>query len=473
MIYHLFDFCDRRAAEERTAFRSFPYIRVLCDAVEACVTGNLPENKKNLLICIPPRHYKTTIVSQSFPAWALGELGEDCEFILTSATAILAVSNAMAIRRIIGAPWYKELYEKVQIDKESKDVQNYFKTTSQGAVYAAGLGGQITGFGAGKVRPGFGGAIIIDDPLKAEDVQSRVMIDKCHRYYTQVLKSRRNNASDTPIILIMQRLHLDDLAGFVMASEPDWHMVQFPAYDEATNTILNPLTTSIEELQTLKEVDPGTYFAQYQQSPIIEGGNIIKGEWWRTYEASTSTASASGIIFITADTAYKEEKHNDCSVLQAWLGTKAGMYMLDGIAGRWNFPTLLQKANEFWHKWQQNGAREFWIEDKASGTPLEQTLNAAGIPAMPWNPRKFHYPDDKVARMRSASWAVHGGKVFLPRGAERAQVKPGQYIEVTRPAKQLIEEASIFAADMTHTHDDHCDAFTMAHSLWVDAGGIL
>ncbi len=75
--------------------------------------------------------------------------------------------------------------------------------------------------------------------------------------------------------------------------------------------------------------------------------------------------------------------------------------------------------------------------------------------------------------MRSASWAVHGGKVFLPRGAERAQVKPGQYIEVTPPAKQLIEEASIFAADMTHTHDDHCDAFTMAHSLWVDAGGIL
>jgi Cft2 family RNA processing exonuclease len=68
---------------------------------------------------------------------------------------------------------------------------------------------------------------------------------------------------------------------------------------------------------------------------------------------------------------------------------------------------------------------------------------------------------------------VHGGKVYLPSGDNRVMVKPGEYINLSRCAKQLVEEATVFAADMTHLHDDHCDAFTMSHCLWVDAGGVL
>lgn len=469
-MYTLFDYLDRVAGEERRPFKSFAYLKEMCAAVEACVFRTLPEGKKNLIVAIPPRHYKTTVISQALPAWCLAEIAPDCEFILTSATAGLAVNNAMAVKRILSAVWHKKTYPHVVISKTDKDVQHYFKTTAGGAVYAAGLGGTITGFGAGKTRRGFGGAIIIDDPLKAEEASSQTMRDKAVAYYTNTLKSRRNSVHNTPFILVAQRLHPDDPIGWIMKNEPDdWHLVSFPALVDGK--LLNPLTTSLAELETLKEVAPATFAAQYQQSPIIEGGNIIKLDWWRFYDPQEMKCFP-GLIFLTADTAFKEEKHHDASVVAAWLGTRDHLYFLDSIYGRWNFPRLLQKAKDFWGFWKERGAREFWIEDKATGGPLEQMLNYdLDIPAQAWIPSKFGYPDNKVARMKQASFTVHGGRVLLPLGQEKVALDKDREASLTLPAKVLMEECAAFAVDMSHSHDDHCDAFTMADSLWKHAGG--
>jgi predicted phage terminase large subunit-like protein len=473
MTFNLFDFCEYRAMKEKQNFFSFPYLVELCEAIEDATFGNLPDGKKNLAVAIAPRHYKTTVISQCYPAWCLGEISPDCSFIMTSATSALASSNAIAVRRIIQSSWYRSLYPHVKIDQIEKDIQTNFSTTSKGSLYASGLGGTITGYGAGQTRSGFGGAIIIDDPIKPVEARSRLMLEKCSDYYTGTLKSRRNNVNNTPIILIMQRLHIDDLIGFVMQNEPDdWHLIQFPALDEQSGTVLNPMTQSLKELETLKEVDPSTYYSQYQQSPIIEGGGMIKPEWWRTYEPTDLRRGS--FVFLTADTALKEDARNDASVIQMWLGTREGLYLIDGISGRWNFPTLLENAKEFWEKARKKyGAREFFIEDKASGTPLAQTMELAGIPTIPWNPSKYHYPLDKVGRMKTASFAVHGGKVFVPAGEEKVQIRPGEYIHVSKPAKLLIEEATVFSSDNSHVHDDFCDAFSMAHCIWVDAGGMV
>lgn len=468
MYYTFAEFMERAALEDKKPYVDLPYIHAMCEAVEDCVAGRLPDGKKNLAIAVPPRHYKTTYISQGFPAWCFAEISPDCEFILTSATDKLAKNNAIMARKILNEQWYQELYPHVRISREDKDEQGYFKTTATGSLYASGLGGTITGFGAGKVRKGFGGAIIIDDPLKADDASSDTMRQNSVDYYVRTLKSRRNSVYNTPFILIMQRLHPDDLIGWVLKNEPDdWHLVSFPAVQDGV--LLNPITTSLKELETLKEVEPSTFFAQYQQTPMIEGGNIIKLEWWKTFNPKQGRKG--GLIFLTADTAFKAEKKHDASVIRVWEGTQKALYCLDARYGRWEFPQLLENAKEFWNEWVAKGAKEFWIEDKASGTPLEQMLIQAGVPAQAWNPHDFDYPDDKVARMRSASWAVHGGMVYLPVGEERVIIDDKTELKVAMHAKVLMEEAAAFAADMSHAHDDHCDTFTMADSLWRQAGG--
>lgn len=468
MIYDLFDFSDRVAYEGKKPFVAFPYVRELCYWLERCVAFDLPDGKKNLAVAIPPRHYKTTFISHNLPAWAFAEISPDCEFIQTSASAMLSINNAISSRKIIDSKWYKELYPHVQISKLDKDVQHYYRTICDGAIYATGLGGTITGFGAGKSRKGFGGAVIIDDPLKADDARSKTMRENTINYYTDTLKSRRNSVHNTPFILVAQRLHPDDLVGWILKNEPDdWHLVCFPALQDGK--VLNPLATSIKDLERLKAVAPSVFYAQYQQTPMVEGGNIIKLDWWKYFDLNA--VRPRGVIFITADTAFKATRQHDCSVLRVWEGTSEGLFCLDAAYGRWEFPELLNRAKEFWDHWRAKGCREFWIEDKASGTPLVQMLNDVGIPAQGWKPGDYNYADDKVGRMNSFAFSVHGGHVFLPRGEHSVQINNDRVEQVALHAKVLMEECAAFASDMSHTHDDHCDTATMADSLWKDAGG--
>jgi predicted phage terminase large subunit-like protein len=466
MYYDLFDYSDRVAGENGEAFADLPYMHDLCEALERCVVGDLPDGKQNLLITIPPRHYKTTFTSQNFVAWCLAEVAPDCQFILTSYAAELATTNCMAVKRILQQEWHKEQYPNTRIARNEKDLQKYFRTTAGGSVYATGMEGSITGFGAGKTRRGFGGAIIIDDPLKASDATSATMLENSVRYYLSTLKSRRNNAAATPIILIMQRLHVDDLAGWVLKNEPDyWYHVSFPALTDGK--VLNSVTTTVEELELMKAVDPVTFYGQYQQCPIVPGGNIIKLDWWSTYDPVERRPD--GLRYITADTAFKEHDDNDQSVLQCWEATEQGLYFIDAMYGRWDFPRLLSNATAFYRVCGQ--PREFWIEDKASGTPLEQMMSDNGLPARAWKPAAFAYPDDKVGRMQAASWIVHGGKVFLPRGNVPVRISDDRTEYLSPGAAALMEEAAMFSRDMSHKHDDHCDAFTMAVSLYQDLGG--
>ena len=431
--------------------------------------GNLPDGKQHLAVAIPPRHYKTTFISQNLPAWALAEVAPDCEFILTSYSSTLSDANSIAVKRIIESEWYQRLYPHVRVSQKEKNVQNYFKTTSSGCIYSSGLGGTITGFGAGKARKGPGGAVIIDDPLKADNAISKAELKNSIKYYTDTLKSRRNSVHNTPFILIMQRLHPDDLIGWILKNEPDeWQLVSFPALSPE-DKLLNSLTTSVKELKRLKEVAPQVYYAQYQQTPIIEGGNIIKLDWWRYFDLDQRKQS--GPIILTADTAFGKTDKSDYSVIRAWEIALDGIFCLDAIYGRWDFPTLTQKASDFWEKWKLKGAREFWIEDQATGAPLAQQLNLANVPAIGWKPTDFEYAKDKVGRMSSFAFTVHAGKVFLPRGNETVVISADREENVALHAKILMEECAAFSRDMTHSYDDHCDTATMIDSLWKNAGG--
>lgn len=446
--------------------KSFDYITELCSALEDLVLQDLPGGKKNLLINMPPRHFKTTIVSQLFPAWCLSEVAEDCEFLLTSYSAELATENSVAIKRQLSSSWHEVLYPNVRVSATEKDLQKMFKTTSGGSVYATGLGGTITGFGAGKSRRDFSGAIIIDDPLKAGEERSATKTKNCINYYNNVLKSRRNSAN-VPIVLVMQRLGIKDLTNWILQNEPeDWHIISFPAID-ADGRLLNPEQVTLEQLNKLKEVSPETFYAQYQQTPIAAVSLIIKPEWFKDYLPTELKQTTTR--FITADTAFEEGDSNDNSVMQCWQINPEGLYLVDAVWGKWDFPTLVQRAKDFYVR--NASPKEIWIESKASGTSLVQTLQQEGLPAFKWKPSDFNFPADKVGRMQASAWNVYNGEVFVPQGSIAVYAGDRKFFKLTQAGVALLEEILSFTQSGSGEHDDHCDAFTMAVSLYKDYKG--
>ena len=429
-----------------------PFHKRVFAAVTDWALGRLPDGKRHLAVCIPPRHGKTAIAHDAV-AWLSG-LFPDSQWIYAGYSTQMAVAQTHKIRTAMSSDWYRAVYPWVGL-KPGQGTQKYFETALGGHVYGAGMDGTITGFGAGVKRDGFGGGLIIDDPLKPLEARSEAVRGSSNLWFTETLLSRRNS-SDTPILVIMQRLHPSDLVGHVLRTMPgEWEVLSIPALDEATGEMLWPKTFSLKDAAILREVDPGTFYAQYQQSPVLPGGNIIRRDWWRYY--APEDLPAGGYCFITADTAYKAKSTADASVLRAWLGTPDGLYCLDAVHGRWEFPRLLEEARAFYAKWRGSRCGAVYVEDKASGAPLEQTLQSQGVPAYGWRPGDYNFPADKVGRVQEAAWAIHGGHVLLPEGAAHSEA--------------LVEEAASFNPDMSHDHDDHVDAMTMAVSIWKYAGG--
>jgi predicted phage terminase large subunit-like protein len=426
-----------------------PYHRLCLNALEDVILGSLPGRKRNLLLLLPPRHSKT-FMARDFVSFGLG-IVPDSQFIYTGYSATIATENTSAIREAISADWYRSIFPHVRLGKAAVD---HFTTTAGGQVYGVGVGGSITGFGAGQKRKAFGGAIVIDDAMKADDARSEAVLRHTKEWYTGVLSSRKNHAR-TPVILIMQRLHPEDLAGFLLATEPHlWHVIRIPGLQE-DGTALWPETKSAEDLLHLKRVDEFTFWSQYQQEPIAPGGNMIKREWWARYPVYGYDVNC--FVFMTADTALKAKTANDATSLQVWHGTPQCLDLLEDETGRWEFPELMRRAKAFWDRWERFGTSRIYLEDKASGAPLAQMLAQQGTPCRLWKPSDYNFPDDKVGRVKHSLFYIEAGRVRLP-DDDQPWVKP------------FIDECAAFTGDGT-SHDDRVDALSMACAIWSFKGG--
>lgn len=290
-----------------------------------------------------------------------------------------------------------------------------------------------------------------DDANKPADIMSEIMRDKVRKYYDETLLSRLND-SNVPIFNIQQRLHLGDLSGYLLEQYKFDSIVKPLLEPDGTCNIASQYTP-----ERIKEIsfNDTMFQAQYQQSPVAEKGNIIQRDWWVMYDADHTPID--GKLIITADTAYKKTKTADYSCFQVWELLRKEMRLRDMIVGKWEFPELLEKATQIWRKWTDdsliNPAAFMYIEDKASGISLEQTLIQSGINAICWKPKEYDYPEDKVGRTRELSWDVYRGLVKL-----KKDDKMSQY---------LINEAALFTEDMSHSHDDSCFvAGTKVATIW-------
>jgi len=250
-------------------WRRAPHHRLICNALMRVFRGEC----KRLIINIPPRYSKTELAVVMFIAWALGKV-PDAEFIHTSYSATLAASNSANVRDLIQHEAYREIFPGVQLADEARA---HWTTTAGGVMYATGAAGTITGFGAGKMRPGFGGAIIIDDPHKADEARSDLVRQGVLDWFANTLESRKNDPENTPIILIMQRLHEDDLSGWLLAggNGETWEHLCLSAWQD-DGTPLWPEKHGVEDLRRMETASPYTFAGQYRQRPAPPEGGLFK-----------------------------------------------------------------------------------------------------------------------------------------------------------------------------------------------------
>nr|DAM87584.1 MAG TPA: Large Terminase [Caudoviricetes sp.] len=381
----------------------------ICEALERCFIGQY----KRLIINIPPRYSKTELAVVNFMAWAIGNY-PDCEFIHASYSKRLAANNTYQARAIAMSEEYHAVFGDIGMMADAK-AKDEWRTKTGGCVYATGSEGTITGYGAGRLREGFGGAIIIDDPHKASEANSDTMRQNVIDWFQTTMESRLNSP-DTPIIVIMQRLHEEDLAGWLQAggNGEEWHVLSIPAINP-DDTALWPFKHSREKLAEMEASNPYVFAGQYMQRPAPKGGGLFKDSWWQWYDNSFVHPEWDYRV-IYADTALKTKEHNDWSVFQCWGFKNGHAYLLDQIRGKWEAPELIKQARAFWdlHKSPINRGvvRGMKIEDKASGTGLIQTLKMEGVPVIP-----IQRSVDKFTRALDVLPQIEAGLVHLPKDA--------------------------------------------------------
>lgn len=413
--------------------------KLICDALMRVFRGEC----KRLIVNIPPRYSKTEIAVVNFIAWALGN-HPDCEFIHSSYSARLAANNSVNARSIVGADWYQRIFPGTLIEQGANS-REHWQTTAGGVVYTAGAGGTITGFGAGKLRDGFGGAIIIDDPHKADEATSDTMRTNVIEWFQNTIESRLNSPQ-TPIIVIMQRLHEEDLAGWLLAggNGEEWEYLCIPAINDQDEALWS-FKHDLDTLKRMEQSSPYVFAGQYMQRPAPLAGGIFKKAWWQYYNPAALPRVKR--IIQSWDTAFKTKAENDFSVCETWAECDDGYYLLDLWKGKEEFPNIKRIALSLAAKYVPHA---ILIEDKASGQSLIQELRReTNLPVVP-----VQVDTDKVTRAYAVTPIIESKRVFLPEGAPWVP--------------SFIDNHGAFP---NAKHDDDVDSTTQALNYLARGGG--
>jgi predicted phage terminase large subunit-like protein len=363
-----------------------------------------------LIINMPPRSLKSISASVAFPAFVLGH-DPTQRIICVSYGTDLSTKLANDFRAVVDSRWYRDLFPAMRL--AGKNSESEVATTRHGFRLATSIGGTLTGRG--------GNLIVIDDPLKAVDALSAPKREAANAWFSNTLLSRLDDKRTGAIVIVMQRVHMDDLTGFVLGQGGDWTVLTLPAIAEEDETIrigngcrhqrragdlLHPEREPREVLEEARRaLGSDVYSAQYQQAPVPEGGAMIKRVWVRRYDVPPPRTYRTRIIQ-SWDTASKAGPENDWSVCTTWAEENKSYYLLDVERGRYDFPTLRNRVLTLYEHWKPS---RLLIEDMGAGTGLIQDLARSGCHAIPVKPDR-----DKAARMSIQTGKFEAGQVWLP-----------------------------------------------------------
>lgn len=388
------------------------HIELIASRLEAVFDGQVTR----LIINVPPRSLKSVIASVSFVAWVLGHR-PGTQIICASYGQDLADKLAFDTRNVMQSAWYQRLFG-ARLEGSRPAVAD-LRTSAGGGRFATSVGGVLTGRG--------GDIIIIDDPLKPDEALSDAARNAANAWIGGTVMSRLNDKKNGAIVIIMQRLHLDDVAGFVQ-EHGDWEVLSLPAIAEVEERhviesalgrrtvirqlgeALHPERESLEVLaQIRKALGEYNFAGQYQQAPVPLGGGMVKIDWLRYCEAHEWPTRFDQIVQ-SWDTANKETELADYTVCTTWGLKGEDKYLIDVKRERLDYPRLKRAVVEQVERFKANIVL---IEDKASGTQLIQELRQMGLSRV----KEVKPEGNKVMRMHAQTAAFEGGFVKLPRKA--------------------------------------------------------
>ncbi|MCB2107348.1 MAG: phage terminase large subunit [Rhodobacteraceae bacterium] len=397
-----------------------------------------------LIINMPPRYLKSFCASVAYPAWVLGH-DPTQQVICVSYSNDLSKKHANDFRSLIQSRRYRRIFPGFRINR-SKNTELEVETTRRGFRLSTSVEGTFTGRG--------GNIIVIDDPINAADAHSLAAIEKVNEWFKSTVYSRLNNKETGAIVLVMQRLHVDDLSA-ELAYTGDWTVLNLPAIATSEQTVQvghdryfsrkagEALHPEREPLETLRKtesvVGPAAFSAQYLQAPVPAEGQILDPKWFNYYD-EVPKRDENTRRFLAMDTAAKSGPRNDFSVILAMQRQGDNYYVLDVVRQRIKFPELRNLAVAMREK---HKTPIVVIEDASSGTQLIQDLKATKrLAAIGWKPM-----GDKMFRAYSIQTVLMDGRLYLPRKAPWLHA--------------FVHEIASFPS----RHDDQVDALTMA-LLW-------
>jgi predicted phage terminase large subunit-like protein len=366
-----------------------------------------------LIINLPPRYLKSLTVSVAFSAFLLG-LDPTRRVTCLSYGGDLADKHASDFRSIVRTRWYQRAFPRMQVERAA-DSDVY--TTERGYRRTTSVSAALTGFG--------GDCFIIDDPQKPVDAQSETQRNQLNQWFSNTLLSRLDNKETGIIIIVMQRVHLNDLSGYLTENSDRWTVLSLPAIAEVEEKIaignrefhtrragdaLHPEHESLETLQTMRiEIGGEVFAAQYQQRPVPTGGSMIKREWLRRYDKAPERTYRTKVIQ-SWDTAAKDGAQNDWSVCTTWILDDGHFYLLDLTRGRYEYPQLRATAIALAERYKPD---TILIEEASTGIALAQELRQAGRFAV----RPIPVERDKIGRLYVQQAKFEAGLVLFPRAA--------------------------------------------------------
>lgn len=407
--------------EPATVFQDNWHIGAICEHLTAVTNGEI----RNLLINIPPRTAKSTTVSVMWPMW-VWTFRPEFRWLFASYRMDLSIRDSLQSRRLVDSPWYQRHWGDVFSFAPDQNLKSRFENTRRGYRYATSVGGGITGEG--------GDAIVVDDPHNVREQESDAKRDSVLEWWDQAMSTRLNDPKTGAKVIVMQRIHQDDLSGHVieqgnyehlnlpMEFEPSRRCVTSLGWSDPRTEegdLLWPDRFGEKEIEALKlAMGPYGYAGQMQQRPTPKSGGTFKQEWLDKRYASLDSLPRMRCIIQSIDSAFKEGVANDYSVVATWGTDGVDYYLLGLWRGRVDFPGLVRTIKDQYAAW--NGRLQgvpvsaILVEDKGAGTSAIQTVRKdTNLPVIGYKPE-----GSKESRADNVAPLFEAKKVLLPEFAE-------------------------------------------------------
>ena len=390
---------------------------------------------RRLIITLPPRSLKSLCASVALPAWFLGHYPWE-RVVVVSYSDFLSRTHANDFRRVVSHPLYQATFPAMRVERAT---DREITTSERGKRITTSMDGTLTGLG--------GNLIVVDDPLNTAHAMSDAVRERVIEWYRTTLLSRGDDKTETRIVVVMQRVHQNDLAGYLQ-EQGGFEVLNLPAiatrsetydlgggrtYTRQEGELLHPAHEPVEALLELKrDMGPIAFSALYQQAPIPPGGTIIKRKWLTTYDHIG--IQPGDRIVISWDIALSEMEFGDYSACVVLLIRNEVFFILEALRGRFQFETLKRKVMELKQRYHPS---TLLIEKSPISLGLIQSLREQSINVTTYKP-----DTDKRARLIAQTDLFAGGSVRLPRRAG--------WLE------EFIAELLAFPGG----HDDQVDALT-------------